>query len=157
MQILKRFIEPALNEKVIFVYSKNSESQKMMSDMFDLDKLWSPHLEEETHLTSISRKVCRENEKARWIKGMLQAHKSQHIFLLTMNGIELRVKVHWGLDQWDWYLVFTSRGTEPLKPRNVIRYHIIIYIILIQQVNSKNVCVVTHEYIFHKPKKVHAL
>jgi hypothetical protein len=41
LQILKTFIEPALKEKVKFVYTKNSESQKMMADMFDLDKLES--------------------------------------------------------------------------------------------------------------------
>jgi hypothetical protein len=41
LQILTHFIEPALKEKVKFVYTKNSESQKMMADMFDLDKLES--------------------------------------------------------------------------------------------------------------------
>lgn len=41
LQIMKHFIEPALNEKVKFAYTKNSESQKIMADMFDLDKLES--------------------------------------------------------------------------------------------------------------------
>ncbi|KAG0520678.1 hypothetical protein BDA96_08G094600 [Sorghum bicolor] len=38
-KIIKRFLEPRMNEKVKFIYSNNSESQKIMGDMFDLDKL----------------------------------------------------------------------------------------------------------------------
>ncbi|KAL6624467.1 hypothetical protein ACP70R_031788 [Stipagrostis hirtigluma subsp. patula] len=40
-KMMKRFLEPTLNEKVKFVYSNNSESQRIMADMFDLDKLES--------------------------------------------------------------------------------------------------------------------
>ncbi|CAL4899846.1 unnamed protein product [Urochloa decumbens] len=40
-KIVKRFIEPTLEEKVKFVYSNNSDSQRIMSDMFDMDKLES--------------------------------------------------------------------------------------------------------------------
>ena len=36
---MKRFLEPRMNEKVKFVYNNNSESEKIMGDMFDLDKL----------------------------------------------------------------------------------------------------------------------
>uniref|UniRef100_A0A0A9B230 CRAL-TRIO domain-containing protein n=1 Tax=Arundo donax TaxID=35708 RepID=A0A0A9B230_ARUDO len=38
-KILKHFIEPMMNEKVKFVYTENSESQRIIADMFDLDKL----------------------------------------------------------------------------------------------------------------------
>jgi hypothetical protein len=41
LQIVKHFIEPTLQEKIKFVYSNNSESQRMMADMFDMDKLES--------------------------------------------------------------------------------------------------------------------
>ncbi|TVU18556.1 hypothetical protein EJB05_34662 [Eragrostis curvula] len=41
IKILKHLIEPALNEKVKFIYTKNSESQRIMADMFDMDKLES--------------------------------------------------------------------------------------------------------------------
>ncbi|XP_062181198.1 uncharacterized protein LOC133885494 [Phragmites australis] len=40
-KMVKHFIEPTLKEKVKFVYSNNSESQRIMADMFDLDKLES--------------------------------------------------------------------------------------------------------------------
>ncbi|XP_066367304.1 uncharacterized protein [Miscanthus floridulus] len=40
-KILNYFIEPELKEKVKFVYTNNSESQRIMADMFDLDKLES--------------------------------------------------------------------------------------------------------------------
>ncbi|XP_062188220.1 SEC14 cytosolic factor-like [Phragmites australis] len=40
-KILKHFIEPTLNEKVKFVYTNNSESQRILADMFDLDKVES--------------------------------------------------------------------------------------------------------------------
>ncbi|CAL4892687.1 unnamed protein product [Urochloa decumbens] len=40
-KIVKRFIEPTLQEKVKFVYSNNSDSQRIMSGMFDMDKLES--------------------------------------------------------------------------------------------------------------------
>ncbi|OEL25175.1 hypothetical protein BAE44_0013806 [Dichanthelium oligosanthes] len=40
-KIVKHFIEPTLQEKVKFVYSNNSESQRIMADMFDMDKLES--------------------------------------------------------------------------------------------------------------------
>ena len=36
---MKHFLEPRMNEKVKFVYNNNSESQKIMGDIFDLDKL----------------------------------------------------------------------------------------------------------------------
>ena len=39
MQILKHFIEPTLYDKVKFVYRNNSDSQRILADMFDLDKL----------------------------------------------------------------------------------------------------------------------
>ncbi|CAN6338106.1 unnamed protein product [Urochloa humidicola] len=38
-KIIKHFIEPALQQKVEFVYSNNSESKRIMADMFDMDKL----------------------------------------------------------------------------------------------------------------------
>ncbi|CAN6333615.1 unnamed protein product [Urochloa humidicola] len=38
---LNYFIEPEMKEKVKFVYTDNSESQSIMADMFDLDKLES--------------------------------------------------------------------------------------------------------------------
>ncbi|GJN35700.1 hypothetical protein PR202_gb24501 [Eleusine coracana subsp. coracana] len=41
MKILKHFIEPAMHDKVKFVYTKSSESQRIMEDLFDLDKLES--------------------------------------------------------------------------------------------------------------------
>lgn len=41
LQIVKHFIEPTLQEKIKFVYSNNSESLRMMADMFDMDKLES--------------------------------------------------------------------------------------------------------------------
>ncbi|XP_072148511.1 uncharacterized protein [Setaria viridis] len=40
-KVIKRFLEPKLHEKVKFVYNNNSESQRIMGDMFDLDKLHS--------------------------------------------------------------------------------------------------------------------
>ncbi|CAD6272480.1 unnamed protein product [Miscanthus lutarioriparius] len=40
-KILNYFIEPELKEKVKFIYTNNSESQRIMADMFDLDKLES--------------------------------------------------------------------------------------------------------------------
>ncbi|CAN6333616.1 unnamed protein product [Urochloa humidicola] len=40
-KILNYFIEPEMKEKVKFVYTDNSESQSIMADMFDLDKLES--------------------------------------------------------------------------------------------------------------------
>uniref|UniRef100_A0A0A9SK49 Uncharacterized protein n=1 Tax=Arundo donax TaxID=35708 RepID=A0A0A9SK49_ARUDO len=40
-KIMRHFVEPKINEKVKFVYNNNSESQKIMADMFDLDKLES--------------------------------------------------------------------------------------------------------------------
>ncbi|KAL6864824.1 hypothetical protein ACP4OV_015975 [Aristida adscensionis] len=39
--MIKHFLEPKLQEKVKFVYNNNSESQRIMADMFDLDKLES--------------------------------------------------------------------------------------------------------------------
>jgi len=39
-KIIKHFLEPKMNEKVKFVYN-NSECQRIMGDMFDLDKLES--------------------------------------------------------------------------------------------------------------------
>jgi hypothetical protein len=39
LQIVKHFIEPTLYDKVKFVYSNNSYSQRILADMFDLDKL----------------------------------------------------------------------------------------------------------------------
>jgi hypothetical protein len=41
LQMINYFIEPELKEKVKFVYTNNSESQRIMADMFDLDKLES--------------------------------------------------------------------------------------------------------------------
>ncbi|XP_066367611.1 SEC14 cytosolic factor-like isoform X1 [Miscanthus floridulus] len=38
-KIVKHFIEPTLYDKVKFVYSNNSYSQRILADMFDLDKL----------------------------------------------------------------------------------------------------------------------
>ncbi|XP_066364172.1 uncharacterized protein [Miscanthus floridulus] len=38
-KIVKHFIEPTLYDKVKFVYSNNSDSQRILADMFDLDKL----------------------------------------------------------------------------------------------------------------------
>ncbi|KAF8666260.1 hypothetical protein HU200_053682 [Digitaria exilis] len=40
-KIVKHFLEPKMNEKVKFVYSNSAESRRIMSDMFDLDKLES--------------------------------------------------------------------------------------------------------------------
>ncbi|WVZ59027.1 hypothetical protein U9M48_009236 [Paspalum notatum var. saurae] len=40
-KLIKHIAEPALIDKVKFVYSNNSESQRIISDMFDLDKLES--------------------------------------------------------------------------------------------------------------------
>ncbi|XP_062179259.1 SEC14 cytosolic factor-like [Phragmites australis] len=40
-KIVNYFIEPRMKEKVKFVYTNNSESQKTMADMIDLDKLES--------------------------------------------------------------------------------------------------------------------
>ncbi|RCV18377.1 hypothetical protein SETIT_3G296300v2 [Setaria italica] len=40
-KIVKHFIEPTLQERVKFIYSNNSESQRIMADMFDMDKLES--------------------------------------------------------------------------------------------------------------------
>ncbi|RLN30013.1 hypothetical protein C2845_PM05G22010 [Panicum miliaceum] len=40
-KIIRHFLEPKMNEKVKFVYNNNSESQRIMGDMFDLDKLES--------------------------------------------------------------------------------------------------------------------
>ncbi|XP_039801678.1 uncharacterized protein LOC120665980 isoform X2 [Panicum virgatum] len=39
--IIKHFLEQKMNEKVKFVYNNNSESQRIMGDMFDLGKLES--------------------------------------------------------------------------------------------------------------------
>jgi hypothetical protein len=39
LQIVKHFIEPMLYDKVKFVYSNNSDSQRILADIFDLDKL----------------------------------------------------------------------------------------------------------------------
>lgn len=39
--MVKHIIEPTLQEKLKFVYSDNSESQRIMADMFDMDKLES--------------------------------------------------------------------------------------------------------------------
>ena len=36
---MKHFLEPRMNEKVKSVYNNNSESQKIMGDIFYLDKL----------------------------------------------------------------------------------------------------------------------
>ena len=41
LQIIKHFLEQKMNEKVKFVYNNNSESQRIMGDMFDLGKLES--------------------------------------------------------------------------------------------------------------------
>ncbi|KXG23351.1 SEC14 cytosolic factor [Sorghum bicolor] len=38
-KIVKHFIEPMLYDKVKFVYSNNSDSQRILADIFDLDKL----------------------------------------------------------------------------------------------------------------------
>lgn len=38
-KLIKHFAEPTLIDKVKFVYSNSSESQRIISDMFDLDKL----------------------------------------------------------------------------------------------------------------------
>ncbi|CAL4907210.1 unnamed protein product [Urochloa decumbens] len=38
-KIVNYFIEPEMREKVKFVYTNNSESQRIMADMFDLDRL----------------------------------------------------------------------------------------------------------------------
>lgn len=40
-KIAKHFIEPNMKEKVKFVYTNDPESQKIVADMFDLDKLES--------------------------------------------------------------------------------------------------------------------
>ncbi|PVH62592.1 hypothetical protein PAHAL_3G331800 [Panicum hallii] len=40
-KIVKHFLEPKMNKKVKFVYNNNSESLRIMGDMFDLDKLES--------------------------------------------------------------------------------------------------------------------
>ncbi|CAN6360638.1 unnamed protein product [Urochloa humidicola] len=40
-KIVKHFMEPTLQEKVKFVYSNNLESERLMADMFDTDKLES--------------------------------------------------------------------------------------------------------------------
>jgi len=41
IKIIKHFLEQKMNEKVKFVYNNNSESQRIMGDMFDLGKLES--------------------------------------------------------------------------------------------------------------------
>nr|CAB3461889.1 unnamed protein product [Digitaria exilis] len=41
LKMVKHIIEPTLQEKLKFVYSDNSESQRIMADMFDMDKLES--------------------------------------------------------------------------------------------------------------------
>jgi hypothetical protein len=41
LQIVKQFLEPTLQEKIKFIYSNNAESQRIMADMFDMDKLES--------------------------------------------------------------------------------------------------------------------
>uniref|UniRef100_A0A0D9WE41 CRAL-TRIO domain-containing protein n=1 Tax=Leersia perrieri TaxID=77586 RepID=A0A0D9WE41_9ORYZ len=38
-KIAKHFLEAKLHEKVMFVYTNNPESQRIVSEMFDLDKL----------------------------------------------------------------------------------------------------------------------
>ncbi|GJM94964.1 hypothetical protein PR202_ga11652 [Eleusine coracana subsp. coracana] len=40
-KIIKHFLEPKMKEKVKFVYKNNSDSQKVLAEMFDLDKLES--------------------------------------------------------------------------------------------------------------------
>ncbi|XP_039839059.1 phosphatidylinositol transfer protein PDR16-like isoform X2 [Panicum virgatum] len=40
-KIIKQFLEPTLQEKIKFIYSNNAESQRIMTDMFDMDKLES--------------------------------------------------------------------------------------------------------------------
>ncbi|CAN6351526.1 unnamed protein product [Urochloa humidicola] len=40
-KIINYFIEPEMKEKVKFVYTNNAESQRIMADMFDLEKLES--------------------------------------------------------------------------------------------------------------------
>ncbi|KAL6624466.1 hypothetical protein ACP70R_031787 [Stipagrostis hirtigluma subsp. patula] len=40
-KIMTHFLEPKMNEKVKFVYNNNSDSQRTMADIFDLDKLES--------------------------------------------------------------------------------------------------------------------
>ncbi|TVU18557.1 hypothetical protein EJB05_34663 [Eragrostis curvula] len=37
--ILKHFVEPTMKERIKFVYSSSPDSQRIMSDLFDLDKL----------------------------------------------------------------------------------------------------------------------
>jgi hypothetical protein len=91
MQILERFIEPALNQRVKFVYSKNSESQKMMAEMFDLDKLESAFGGRNTSDLDIA-KYAERMTKQDQLRGCCK-HTN---------------------------LVFTSRGTEPLKPTDVL-------------------------------------
>ena len=41
LQIVKQFLEPTLQDKIKFVYNNNAESQRIMTDMFDMDKLES--------------------------------------------------------------------------------------------------------------------
>ena len=41
LQIIKQFLEPTLQDKIKFIYSNNAESQRIMTDMFDMDKLES--------------------------------------------------------------------------------------------------------------------
>ncbi|XP_039801676.1 phosphatidylinositol transfer protein 3-like isoform X2 [Panicum virgatum] len=40
-EIVKQFLEPTLQDKIKFVYNNNAESQRIMADMFDMDKLES--------------------------------------------------------------------------------------------------------------------
>ncbi|KAL6619507.1 hypothetical protein ACP70R_031789 [Stipagrostis hirtigluma subsp. patula] len=40
-KLINYFIEPKMKEKVKFIYTNNSESKKIMADMFDMDKLES--------------------------------------------------------------------------------------------------------------------
>ncbi|KAG2620295.1 phosphatidylinositol transfer protein 3-like isoform X1 [Panicum virgatum] len=40
-KIVKQFLEPTLQDKIKFVYNNNAESQRIMADMFDMDKLES--------------------------------------------------------------------------------------------------------------------
>ncbi|KAG2562123.1 hypothetical protein PVAP13_8KG120100 [Panicum virgatum] len=58
-KIMKHFLEPKMKEKVKFVYNNNSESQRRMGDMFDLDKLGLP-LEEETQRAWTSTRMPRK-------------------------------------------------------------------------------------------------
>ncbi|PUZ66639.1 hypothetical protein GQ55_3G339400 [Panicum hallii var. hallii] len=88
-EIVKHFLEPKMNGKMKFVYNNNSESQRIMGDMFDLDKLKSRR---KKHSRPGHQEVCRENEKTRSDEGSLDTSQWQHLFTLILNEFLFRAK-----------------------------------------------------------------